>query len=68
MNWILNSIFKSWKTSITAIVGAVVLLLSQAGIITIGPEVQHSFEIVILFLIGLFAKDSNVSGGGVQKT
>lgn len=51
-------VFRDWKTTITGIIGAVVYLVSAFGV-TVPPEVSNGIIAVVLFMIGLFAKDSS---------
>ena len=52
MNLLIN-----WKTTLTAVVGAITYLVAVFGI-QVPVEVQTGLVAVILFFIGLFAKDS----------
>ena len=55
---------KNWKTTVSGIVSAAGMLLPMFGI---PAEVGNAVSVIGLFLIGLFAKDSNVTGGSVQQ-
>lgn len=61
LQWFLGGL-TNWKTTVTAIVGAVALILSTFHVITITPEQQATIIAFILLLVGWFAKDSNVAG------
>lgn len=52
----------SWKTTLTGVIGGVVLLLNHFGIAIITPEQQGALIIVILMVIGWFAKDATATG------
>jgi len=53
--------FKSWKTSLSGVATALPQLLLLLGV-PIGTEVAGAFSTLGLFLIGIFAKDSNQTG------
>jgi len=55
MNAILAGI-TNWRTTLTAIIGAAAYVVAAFGI-QVSAEVQTSLVVVILFFIGLFAKD-----------
>jgi TRAP-type C4-dicarboxylate transport system permease large subunit len=61
METIFQSIFKSWKTTLTALISGGVWLAGQYGIV-ITPEQSNAVLVVGLLIIGFFAKDSDVSG------
>jgi hypothetical protein len=50
--------FKDWKTTLTGIVGAIAMIAQAIFKFEIPAEIQSAFIAVIVFLIGLFAKDS----------
>jgi len=52
----------NWKTSIGALVALLSQLLPLLGI-SISVEVQGALITLGVFIVGLFAKDSNVTGG-----
>lgn len=54
--------FSNLKTTLTAIIGAAAMLVAMFGI-QVSTEVQISLVTVILFFLGLFAKDSNGGDG-----
>lgn len=54
---------KSWKTTLSGIIAAAGPILLALGI---PQEVAAAITTIGLFMIGLFAKDSNVTGGTVQ--
>lgn len=56
--------FKSWKTTLFGLCAALGQILPALGV---PVDVANAFSVVALFLLGLFAKDSNVTGGTVQK-
>ena len=51
-------VFRDWKTTLVGIVGAVGVLVKSLFGFEIPAEVQNGFIAIILFFIGLFAKDS----------
>lgn len=51
---------KNWKTTASGVVSALGLLFPAIGL---PQEVGQAVSVIGLFLIGLFAKDSNVTGG-----
>ena len=53
---------KSWKTTLSGVLGAAGQILPFFGV---PAEVGQAISVVGLFLVGLFAKDSNVTGGSV---
>ncbi len=53
--------FKSWKTSVMGLMAIIVAGLTKLGYIT--PEAAGIISGVLISLIGLFAKDSDVTGG-----
>lgn len=53
---------KNWKTTISAIIGALAMLAQALGL-NIPEEVTKGIMAVSIFLVGFFAKDSNVTGG-----
>ena len=57
---------KNWKTTVSGILSALPQLLPLLGF-PIPAEVANSISALGLFLIGLFAKDSNVTGGTVSQ-
>ncbi len=55
---------KNWKTTISGLVAALGQILPTFGVPT---EVAQAISVVGLFFVGLFAKDSNVTGGTVKQ-
>lgn len=55
MNTILSGL-TNWRTTLTAVIGAIAYIVAAFGI-QVSAEVQTSLVVVILFFIGLFAKD-----------
>lgn len=55
---------KNWKTTVSGVIAAAGQLLPLLGI---PAEVGQAISVVGLFLIGLFAKDNNVTGGTVNQ-
>ena len=51
---------KNWKTTVSGLVAALGQVLPYLGI---PQEVATAVSVVGMFLVGLFAKDSNVTGG-----
>lgn len=50
---------RSWKTSLFGVISAISLILPYFGV---PQDVSTAIQTVSIFLFGLFAKDSNVSG------
>lgn len=55
---------KNWKTTASGIMAALGMIFPLFGI---PAEVGNAVSTLGLFLIGLFAKDSNVTGGSVSQ-
>ena len=55
---------KNWKTTASGLLAAAGQALAAFDV---QPEVCNAVSVLGLFLIGLFAKDSNVTGGKVQQ-
>jgi hypothetical protein len=55
---------KNWKTTLAGILSAAGQVLPFLGV---PPEVGTAVSTVGLFLIGLLAKDHNVTGGSVSQ-
>ena len=53
--------FKSWKTSAMGVAAIFIAGMTQLGYIT--PEMAGVISGILVGLVGLFAKDSNVTGG-----
>ena len=47
----------NWKTTLTAIIGAIAALVAAFGI-HVSSEVQLAIVTITVFVIGLFAKDA----------
>lgn len=61
MNWIIDLIrggLTNPKTTVTAIVGAIFMLLSTFGIVEITPEQKDAVVVVLLLVIGWLAGDA----------
>jgi hypothetical protein len=61
LDGILNSIlhgFTNWKTSLTSILGAVALILSNFHVLTITADQQTTLVAAIIIVVGWFAKDA----------
>ena len=56
---------KSWKTTVTALVGAIAMLVSHFGL-NLGPEVQAIIVSAVIFVIGLLSKDADKTGTTAQ--
>lgn len=50
--------FSNWKTTLTAIIGAIAAVVAAFGI-QVTTEVQLALVTVIVFFIGIFAKDGS---------
>ena len=57
----------NWKTTLSAVIPAIALLLNTFGVIDLSTEVQSAIVVVAVTLIGIFAKDSNVTGGTTEQ-
>jgi hypothetical protein len=55
---------KNWKTTLAGLLGACGQLF---GILGLPVEIGNAVSVIGLALLGLFAKDMNVSGGKVQQ-
>jgi hypothetical protein len=55
---------KNWKTTLSGLLAAVGQILPLFGA---PAEVGTAISTIALFLIGLFAKDFNVSGGTIRQ-
>jgi len=55
---------KNWKTTASGVLAALGMIFPLFGI---PAEVGNAVSTLGLFLIGLFAKDSNVTGGSVSQ-
>ncbi len=53
--------FASWQTSVMGVVAIFIAGLTKLGYIT--PEMAGTIALVLSGLIGLLAKDRNVTGG-----
>ena len=47
----------NWKTTLTAIIGAIASLIALFGI-HVPSEIQIAIVTIVVFLIGVFAKDA----------
>lgn len=63
-NTITGLVMKNWKTTVTAIVGAIAYVVNAVFGLAIPSD---AIVATTVFLIGLFAKDSNVTGGTTQQ-
>lgn len=63
METILKSI-GNWKTTLTAIVGFVVYMLGQFGIV-VTPEQANAIVVVAMMVIGFLAKDATTGSSPV---
>jgi hypothetical protein len=57
----------NWKTTLGAIITALAVVLEQFGI-DISPELQNALIVIGVTIIGIFAKDYNVTGGTKPQT
>lgn len=57
-----SNVTKSWQTTVGAIVVILSQILPEVGI-TLSAEIQSALVVIGVAIIGLFAKDSNVTGG-----
>ena len=61
LNMILGGLI-SWKTTVTAVITSIVMLLNTFGVVDIPPNVKDGLIVTALFFIGWFAKDANKTG------
>ena len=54
---------KNWKTTASGLLAALGQVLAAFDV---QPEVCNAVSVLGLFLLGLFCKDSNVTGGNVK--
>jgi len=52
----------NWKTTIGGVISLLAGGLPQVGV-ELGAEMQNALMVLGLFIVGIFAKDSNVTGG-----
>ena len=55
---------KNWKTTLGGVLGSCGVLFPIFGL---PAEIGNAVTTIGLFIIGLFAKDSNVTGGSVNQ-
>ena len=60
----MKSIVLNWKTTVIAVLTALMGLLTTIGIIDIPPEVRESIIVIAVFLIGLMAADARSKSKG----
>lgn len=58
---------KNYKTTIGAVVSALTFILPLFGV-PIPPEVANAGLALAIFIVAMFAKDSNVTGGTKSQT
>ncbi len=58
---------KNWKTTASGVVAALPQILMLFPSIGIPIEIAQAISAIGLFLIGMFSKDSNVTGGTVAQ-
>ena len=54
--------FSSWKTTLTGLVGAIIVLLNSYSVIHITAEQQATIIAFVLLILGWVAKDNNAIG------
>lgn len=59
-----GSIMKNWKTTVSGIIGGVAFIVNSVFGLQLPTE---AILVTTVFLIGLFAKDSDVTGGTKQQ-
>jgi hypothetical protein len=59
-----NQRMKNWKTTLSGALSASGAILPLFGV---PAEIGQAVSVLGLFLIGLFAKDSNVTGGTISQ-
>lgn len=55
---------KNWKTTVSGVLSAAGMIFPALGL---PAELGQAVTVIGLFLIGIFAKDANVTGGSVQQ-
>lgn len=55
---------KNWKTTVAGIIAALGPIL---GVIGLPTEVAAAVTTLGLFILGIFAKDNNVTGGTIKQ-
>ena len=55
---------KNWKTTVSGVLSALGVLFPMFGL---SAELGQAVTVVGLALLGLFSKDSNVTGGTVEQ-
>jgi hypothetical protein len=55
---------KNWKTTVSGIIGALGTIFPMFGL---SPELGNAVSVIGITLMGVFAKDSNVTGGKVNQ-
>ena len=60
MEFLFQTIFRSPKTTIAGIIGAVVWFAGQYGVV-VSKEVADAAVIVTMFFVGILAKDATTS-------
>lgn len=58
---------KNWKTTLGGIIAAIPQFALLFGIQGVPPEVWNGISAIGIFVLGLIAKDSNVTGGTVNQ-
>lgn len=58
INFIEGIVMKNWKTTLSAIIGALAVLLNTLGIVEMSTDVQLAIVSLAMFFVGLFSKDS----------
>jgi len=54
--------FLNWRTSLASLIAAAAVFLNFFGIVNITTEQQVTIGLVVLMIVGWFAKDSAVNG------
>jgi len=55
-------ILKNWKTTVLGIITMIAFIVKALFGIEVSAEVQAAFVTVVVFLIGIFAKDADKTG------
>lgn len=58
---------KNWKTTVSGLVAALPQIAIMFGVSGVPMEVWNGISAIGLFLIGVLAKDNNVTGGKVAQ-
>jgi hypothetical protein len=58
---------RNWKTTVSGIIAALPQFAILLGVQGVPPEVWNGISAIGIFILGLIAKDLNVTGGNVNQ-